>query len=477
LVRASAKLKPHQMTICKKCKINRPSVNLRVNDVYCKDCFLTAVHHKFRSTLGKHKAMKPGDSVCVAYSGGSSSSALVHLLKTGVESDHKKLLFSPNILYVDDGCLLNLTRNQRIGNIRSRLNKVAYSGFPVHVSLIETPEIVICCNLPIDDDQIDALLSEDGVGEMQQCIDNINENSAKEDFINTIRQRAIIEGAKSLGCIKIFTGDHSTKISIDFLAGISMGKGVNLANETGFRDNRDQVMVLRPLRDISAKELSLYDHFHGIDFLSGPNLATGKPSLFSIRKLTEEFLVGLQNDFPATLSTVFRTADKMKVEEEGTIDACILCKGPIDTGMEEHCAMQATSWSLLVSSKGTKLDNDLLSTLDKLDVDQLKKDSPLIKKQISTDRRNDTNACSTSEPKGLSSSEECCGQGDGSCKSSSKSVQPLQLGDVLDFVCYSCMRTITNCRSLQSLPRNLREEIQRATNRRDMKQEIQDFLL
>ena len=35
--------------------------------------------------------------------------------------------------------------------------------------------------------------------------------------------------------------------------------------------------------------------------------------MFSIRKLTEEFLVGLQADFPATLSTVFRTGDKLQV--------------------------------------------------------------------------------------------------------------------------------------------------------------------
>merc|ERR1712002_303458 len=102
----------------------------------------------------------------------------------------------------------------------------------------------------------------------------------------------------------------------------------------------------------------------GIKVDTGPNLATGKPSLFSIRKLTEEFLVGLHNDFPATLSTVFRTADKMKVEDQGTSEACILCKGPIDTSMKEHCAMQATSWSLLVSSNGTKLGNDFLSALE-----------------------------------------------------------------------------------------------------------------
>ena len=29
--------------------------------------------------------------------------------------------------------------------------------------------------------------------------------------------------------------------------------------------------------------------------------------------MTEEFLVGLQADFPATLSTVFRTGDKLQV--------------------------------------------------------------------------------------------------------------------------------------------------------------------
>ena len=44
-----------EVMTCKKCKVQRPVVNLRVRDAYCRDCFLTAVHHKFRATLGKHK--------------------------------------------------------------------------------------------------------------------------------------------------------------------------------------------------------------------------------------------------------------------------------------------------------------------------------------------------------------------------------------------------------------------------------------
>ena len=32
-------------------------------------------------SLGKNKAMRPGELVCVAYSGGTASTSLVHLLK------------------------------------------------------------------------------------------------------------------------------------------------------------------------------------------------------------------------------------------------------------------------------------------------------------------------------------------------------------------------------------------------------------
>ena len=34
--------------------------------------------------LGKNKAMRPGDLVCVAYSGGTASTSLVHLLKVSM---------------------------------------------------------------------------------------------------------------------------------------------------------------------------------------------------------------------------------------------------------------------------------------------------------------------------------------------------------------------------------------------------------
>ena len=78
-----------------------------------------------------------------------------------------------------------------------------------------------------------------------------------------------------MDCSKIFTGENGTKISIDLLAGVSMGKGVNLSHETGFKDTRDSVTIMRPLRDVSGKELALYSQFHSLIFSPGPSLATG----------------------------------------------------------------------------------------------------------------------------------------------------------------------------------------------------------
>jgi len=451
------RLDPSKLRSCKKCPDKKPAVNLRVNDVYCRDCFLTGVHHKFRATLGKHKAMKPGEKVVVGYSGGGASAALLHLLKTGIESDHKRLLFKPEVLHIDEGCLLNLTPEKRLENIRRAAEDALVSGFPFHFSILEKPSEVFTV-----EDLLNLQIKENLGQILYDSVSNIKENSAKEDFINTIRRRALIEGAEQLKSKKIFTAECATKVSIDLLTGVSMGKGINLAHETGFRDTRDDVTILRPLRDVSGKELAIYTQMHRIRFHPAPNVSTGQEALFSIRKLTEEFLVGLQADFPATLSTVFRTGDKLQVDPDSDEEACILCRGPLDTDAEEHCALQATYWSQIVSSKGKNLDplSLVCDNLNKLALEELR---------AQRTRLQNGDACN------IQPDSECCGQGDGSCKTNS--VKPVRLEDILPLVCYSCMRTITNFRSVDKLPMDILDEVNRSSNRRAMKDQIADFLL
>jgi len=47
----------------------------------------------------------------------------------------------------------------------------------------------------------------------------------------------------------------------------------------------------------------------------------------SIQKLTETFVTDLQEDFPATVSTVFRTGDKLSIGSSTAEDeCCVLCQ-------------------------------------------------------------------------------------------------------------------------------------------------------
>ncbi len=76
--------------ICKKCRTNDAVLTLRTKDRYCRDCFVTSVTHKFRSTLGKNRVMRHGDKVCVDFDGRQNSVALVKLINSSLDEKNVK---------------------------------------------------------------------------------------------------------------------------------------------------------------------------------------------------------------------------------------------------------------------------------------------------------------------------------------------------------------------------------------------------
>lgn len=60
--------------------------------------------HKFRSTIGKARAIKPNENVLLAYSGGLSSGCMVELVKQGLQdssTQKMKLVFKPTLFHID----------------------------------------------------------------------------------------------------------------------------------------------------------------------------------------------------------------------------------------------------------------------------------------------------------------------------------------------------------------------------------------
>ena len=71
--------------------------------------------------------------------------------------------------------------------------------------------------------------------------------------------------------------------------------------------------------------------------------------------------------------------------------------------------------------------------------------------------------------------DECCGEGDGSCKSSQG--QSVSMAEVMESLCYTCRRTFDKVTSVEAMPSRLLEAVKARMRRNKMKREISDFLL
>ena len=166
----------------------------------------------------------------------------------------------------------------------------------------------------------------------------------------------------------------------------------------------------------------------------------------TIRNVTQEFLLGLQDNFPSTIPTVNRTGDKLS---QGVVtnnngdpesDLCCLCSTRLDTDTASgHNALQATQYSSFVSAGG-----------------HLQQDKPQV------------TSCD-------SSNNECCGEGDGSCKT--RSPETVSMEDVMSSLCYSCRRIFHGLHTPDSVPGSLVDTVRTQIRRNKMKNEISDFLL
>lgn len=87
---------------CKKCQQNSGFVLLQKKDVFCGPCLSKHCIHKFRSSIGKSHLVHKDDRVLVAFSGATSSVALVDMICQGLKEDaYRKLPFVPTILCID----------------------------------------------------------------------------------------------------------------------------------------------------------------------------------------------------------------------------------------------------------------------------------------------------------------------------------------------------------------------------------------
>ncbi|XP_044283829.1 cytoplasmic tRNA 2-thiolation protein 2 [Varanus komodoensis] len=479
-----------------KCKEGSPVLIIRVGDAFCKACFKDYFVHKFRATLGKNRCIYPGEKVLLAYSGGPASSSMVRQVQEGLSREAaKKLRFKPGIVFVDEGALCGQSPDRQ-EEIRRQVGTVLQAtGFPYHlVSLEEVfdlPGSILHSLSHAATDQshgsykqaVDSFLRQQQGGEAEGPAGALNPRvaelsiqdssrqggpggpgagrsphsraealsrlfaavkslTAKEELLQTLRNHLILHVARTNGYSKVMLGDSCTRVAVKLLTNLCLGRGAFLALDTGFADGRHgDVLFLRPMREYPAKEIAFYNHLFGVPTIFMPGLDTKAPDRASIHRLIESFLFKLQCEFPSTVSTVYRTGEKLGASprDAGPGDPagptrCLLCLCSLDTNVVDGSSSQAMRLS-----------------------EQL---------------------CRKPAPPSLGSG--CCG-GARDCAGCCRS--PPGIGDsphrelLVPLLCYSCRLTVRDMGSLEPLPPYIFSEAERRRCRAAMKQEIQEFLL
>jgi len=153
--------------------------------------------------------------------------------------------------------------------------------------------------------------------------------SAVSSSISHIIRLLLLHAAEARSCSHLLLGSTSTSLSISLISSVSSGGGFVLPSER--EEIRRSVKIVKPLRDVTNKECAAWLHWGGLQVLQGGI------SLYEIRgvtQLTKDFIVGLDRNFPSTVSTISRTCAKL-TPRAGTSGYCAFCQRSIQSGVEE----------------------------------------------------------------------------------------------------------------------------------------------
>ncbi|XP_072492430.1 cytoplasmic tRNA 2-thiolation protein 2 isoform X1 [Notamacropus eugenii] len=494
---------------CMKCKEGLPVLIIRAGDAFCKDCFKAYYIHKFRATLGKNRLIFPGEKVLLAWSGGPSSSSMIWQVQEGLSRESaKRLRFVPGVVYIDEGAVCGQSPEERAKTMAEMKLILKTVGFPYHlVSLEEVFNLPTSVLQPVSQgsrgsentykEAVDGFIQQqqqqqqrlpgEGGREAVLCDEQIQEKlrqlstqapvgqeevpgdslprlsqstalmalfssvktlTAKEELLQTLRAHLILYVARVQGYSKVMLGDSCTRLAIKLMTNLALGRGAFLAWDTGFSDDRHgDVVMLRPMRDYTLKEIAFYNRMFGVPSVFTPAIDTKAPEKASIHRLMESFILRLQAQFPSTISTVYRTSEKLlKAPRDGDAAGpgtacCLLCMCTLDI----DSADSATAFGA--------------QTLEHLS----QKPSP-----------------APALPAGAPG-KPCCAKGTKRQPGCCQDAQPLPereepRASFIEQLCYSCRVNMKDVPFLEPLPPYILMESQCRSQRAWEKQEIQEFL-
>ncbi|XP_058135564.1 cytoplasmic tRNA 2-thiolation protein 2 isoform X2 [Dasypus novemcinctus] len=380
----------------------------------------------------------------------------------------KRLRFVPGVVYVDEGAACGQSPKDRAEALAERTAILRAVGFPWHPVALEEvfglPPSVLrgfaqelagreeaygaAVGAFLQQQRVQAAAAAGGPAQgeapsparppspaqteaLVRLFASVKTLTAKEELLQVLRTHLILHVARAHGYSKVLTGESCTRLAVRLLANLALGRGAFLAWDTGFSDERHGVVVARPMREHTLKEIAFYNRLFAVPSVFTPAVDTRAPESASIQRLVEAFLLRLQAQFPSTVSTVYRTSEKLaKASRDGRVAdspgaRCLFCL----------CALH----------------------LDGAD------------SAVTFAAETETPAAPHCSP-GAGRAQGCCG-GAGPCSREALRAQ------VAEQLCYGCRVNLKDLPSVDPLPPYILAEAQLRSQRAWVRREIEEFLI
>ncbi|KAK5907922.1 hypothetical protein CgunFtcFv8_016022 [Champsocephalus gunnari] len=260
---------------CVKCKEASAAVVIRAGDAYCRGCFKDYFIHKFRAVLGKNRLILPEEKVLLAVSGGPSSCSMLSQVQEGLSQNaHKKLRFLPGIVYIDEGGAVGQSAEHRRRTVEELRAVFRATGLPFLMvpleQVLDLPSSAVLdgssgVTAGQQQETPPPEVQEAHTHSLQRLLGSAGTLTAREELLSILRQHLLVHTARSAGYSKLMLGDSCTRLAVKLLSSISLGRGAQLAHDTGFSDSRyGDTILVRPMRDYSAKEIAYYNRMFSV---------------------------------------------------------------------------------------------------------------------------------------------------------------------------------------------------------------------
>lgn len=324
---------------------------------FCKifsECFKEQVYHKYRTSVVRTKDASQSAHILVYYSGTPSDNLLLHLTQLAAMED-------PNRKNLDKFTLICFEND--LG--KRKVLEATVQNYNISIAFFDISEILFG--------------NADG---LQKLLESGNSENYRVELERFLHDVALVKAAASLGIYKVYVSETCTQMAINIIADTCTARGVSLpwrlAMCQRFLLPEKEVSIIRPLRDVVDGEVKEYNRLikhdqkmspetsrlsgetvklgqsnehHKDDAIAGignakeciPSAKQDKDETLedtiinkeqpkTLYGLSSRFIDSLDKENSATVSTVVRTAAKVKTatsEFETWKSSCALCMAPL----------------------------------------------------------------------------------------------------------------------------------------------------